>query len=440
MRWNPLSRLLARRTERRRINAMAKIKKLQRFAEPLGDLRQFLYLDDTALRSLYVARYGAEAVKITESESQSREAGIRSGASHSIPATVGLHVEGRWQTSASAEWGVERLVSKQSMFRDFLNAEIRVASGPAADVNGSAPLWRGIESEGIPARFKRGQLVEVQIRLQAHKLYRFASFFDSVGRLAGDSPHIAIGGTADMEAGARLLQELLIGQVPIDSELTGWGWNESTDTLSKLGPGVTPLTLVALTDVANYWTDLRRMLFDGLECTALVRLSDDAPVRDWSPLKLFNAIRGMEGLPGVDEIDKFIHDLDGYLTTPAVVSDSGSSAVAEALTDYAVAISGNAVSEIETDRIGIVAASVSSAHSTSAMNTAFSDVEAFFSPSAVAVWSGDELADLRDAARSRAGIRTDGSQVAPAELIKPRPDKSVLGRPQIAGDIIAIYW
>ncbi|ROR80031.1 hypothetical protein SAMN06295974_1926 [Plantibacter flavus] len=429
-----LDRILAGRLARRRAAALKKIKKLQRFAEPLGELRQFVYLDDTALRSLYVARYGAEAVKITESETRSREAEVMVGGSYSIPASVGFQAEGRVRGSATAGREVERLVSKQSMFRDFLNAEVRAARDTSASVTGGASLWRGSEASAPSGGLERGQLVEVRIRLQAHKLYRFASFLDSVGRLSEDGP------ASEMEVTARLLQELLIGQVPIEAEVLDWGWNETDGTLSKLTPGVTPLSLVALTDVANYWTDLRRMLFDGLECTALVRLSDNTVVRNWSPLKLFNAIRGIEGLPGVDMIDNVIHGLDGYLTAPAAQPDDDASAVREAFTVYAQQICSGPLPETDVDSIGRLTVVAMRSRTTSVMNETFSYVESLFSRTYLENWTADQLGEFRETACAAAGIGSDGSRISPAATQAPVSRPIVPTGPQLAGEIIAIYW
>lgn len=426
------------RATRRRARAFKKIRKWQREALPLGELRQFVYLDDVALQSLFVARHGPEAVRITESNTRSRETEVSTTAGGTVPGIATLGAEGRLQASISTGREVERLVSKQSMFRDFLDAEIRLAEGVDAEEPQGA-LWRVEAGRVIPGELRRGQLIEVRIRLQAHRYFRLASFLDSVADLAADAPG-AFDSDSDFGTGARLFKELLIGQVPIDAEILDFGWDPAAKIMAPLGRGIQPVALGALTSTANFWADLRTTLFDEQECTALVRVTSTGLDRAWTPLKLFDAIRDFPGIPGVAFMADFVNTLDGLLAGVSASPEEDRGPVLEVLIEYATTLTGSAPAPSLTSQL----AEVSYALDTSAASSlpdAFASVERLLGESALSL-AGDARADLQERLRTVAGLGLNGLQVAPSvspsvqTVERPNPD----GRPTLAGEVIAIYW
>ena len=68
----------------RRSRILRKIERLSRKASPLGDLRQFLYLDELALRSLYISRFGPEDAKTTLTQTRTKDLGFTLGGGASI--------------------------------------------------------------------------------------------------------------------------------------------------------------------------------------------------------------------------------------------------------------------------------------------------------------------------------------------------------------------
>jgi len=423
---------------RRRSRALKKIRKWQREAHPLGELRQFVYLDDVALQSLFVARHGPEAVRITESNTRSREAEVNTTAGATVPGIATLGTEGRLQSSVSVGREVERLVSKQSMFRDFLDAEIRLIEG-IGEQEAAGALWRVEAGRAVPSELRRGQLIEVRIRLQAHRYFRLASFLDSVAHLAADAPGV-LDADSDFGTGARLFKELLIGQVPIDAEILDFGWDPEAARMAPRGIGIEPVSLGALTSTANFWADLRTTLFDEQECTALVRVTSTGLDQAWTPLKLFDAIRGIPGIPGVAFMDDFVNTLDGLLAGVPSAPAEGKGPVLEVLLQYASALTGSVPLPSLTTQLTEVARALDTS-AASSLPAAFASVERLLGGAALSL-NGDARADLQESLRTAAGLGLNGLIASPpvAPLTRNEERSGPGGRSTLAGEVIAIYW
>lgn len=423
---------------RRRVRALKKIKKWQREAKPLGELRQFVYLDDVALQSLFVARHGPEAVRITESNTRSREAEVSTTAGATLPGIATLGTEGRLQSTVSAGREVERLVSKQSMFRDFLDAEIALAEG-VEEQEATGALWRAEAGRSVPGEMRRGQLIEVRIRLQAHRYFRLASFLDSVAHLTADAPG-ALDPKGDFGTGARLFKELLIGQVPLDAEILDFGWDPVTGKMATPGTGISPITLGALTSTANFWADLRTTLFDEQECTALVRVTSTGVDHAWTPLKLFDALRGIPGIPGITFIDDLVNSLDGLLEAGPVPVSEGREVVLGVLVGYASTLLGSAPTPSLIGQLEQAAEDLD-ASSASSLTTAFALVDRLLEGEADVALDGEARADLQERLRTDARLGLNGAVTATSTLpIREDNQPHPAGQPTLAGEVIAIYW
>jgi len=428
-----LSKRIRRRLDRRRrARALRKIRKLQRYIDPLGQLRQFLYLDTIALRSLYVARFGPEDARTTITDSRSREAEVSASAGNSIPSIANLELGARLRNTTSSTMQVERVASEQSLFRDFLDRELAISSQSA--------LWDGtpgtdgaLPSE-VPA-LTRGKLVQVRVRLQADPTFGLSSFADALADLAQEAPAAAPAGLGDAGQIGPLLRHLLIDQAPIDSELIDWGWDPVLAKIVARTDQTEPLRLVALTDTSNYWIDVRRTLFDGAECLALVRVSQDVPSGNWSPVKLFDAVKS---IAGYDVLDGALDHLRAMVGQGASPTRPAEQALAAALLRYCTLRVDASIPSAVTDGLPLIAASwADSLPSATVVGAAFSRVEDALRAAGVPESSADDVADLQEEALRREGLDASGQLAASTGASTPTLDAP---NRFLVGEVIALYW
>lgn len=425
------TRLRIRWHRRRRARALRRIHKLQRFADPLGTLRQFLYLDTVALRSLYVSRFGPEDARTTITDARSREAEVNASIGHTMPGVTNLGAGARMRNSTSSTMQVERIASEQSLFRDFLEREL-IAESQSELWNGT-PNGEGVLPDDVP-ELKRGRLVQVRIHLQADPTFGLSSFANAIADLAHDAPDTAAD-LRDAENMGSLLRHLLIDQAPIDSELVDWGWDAAQSKVVPRKDATQPLRLAALTDTASYWLDVRRTLFDGAECYALVRIAQDVPSSDWSPVKLFDAVKSIAGF---DVLDGAMGALRTVVGQGIPVTPSSEQPLGAALLRYVAARTADAIPQALSEGIPAIAAEqAGKLPSALAIAAAFQSAENLLRDTGIPEESGDVVADLQDAALRHEGLSATGqlTQDMPAtSTAQGMPDRFVVG------EVIAFYW
>lgn len=420
--WDQRRRMWDRR---RRARALRKINELRRFVDPLGEIRQFLYLDNIALRSLYVSRYGPEDARTTLTESRTSDDELSGNLGSS---TAGFGVALRNSTAKTMQ--IERVASEQSLFRDFLDRELSAKS--------YSQIWDGtpdregkINAEG--RTFRRGDLIRVRIRLQADLTYRISSFASAISDLAEGAPEMNLPNAASTLQVAEVLRKLLIEQAPIDAELIDWRWDANSENLVRSSDSTEPLRLVGLTQIDNYWVDVRRALFDNAECTALVRVSEDIPSATWSPLKLFDAVRG---IPGLDSLDEAINQIRASFNSVPNSPDTHQEPLIEALTHYGAERAPEEKADALRLHIEYVAAvHASSLPSASTLSTAFDSIDEFLKAIGVSPTDPNAMAEKRAAACAAANLSAEGAAPERSpQLSAPPSDR------YIVGEIVALYW
>lgn len=415
---------------RRRARALKKINKLRRLAEPIGAIRQFLYLDAVALRSLYVSRYGPEDARITITNSRTRDAEMNGTFGHAVPgigtASAGAHL----RSSIADSTQIERISSEQSLFRDFLERES--IAGPHSKLWDGTPGTKG-DLPPVSGALRRGDLIQVRVRLRADITYRISSFASALANLAETTPELQVSGTSDMLQVAGVLRQLLIEQAPIDAELTDWKWSTTTKSLVPAKENAVPVRLVALTQIDNYWIDVRRALFDEAECTALVRVSEDAPTGNWSPLKLFDAVRGIPGLEALDQTIRHATESFGESVTESSPSENP---LAVALAYYAEKRSPSGVPEVVLTHVARIATHYSTpSQSAISASDAFEEVDQLLDLAGVAAQEPDEVGVIRSEALAVAKSSSADS-VGARNSHKSAPSNGQ----HIVGEVIALYW
>jgi hypothetical protein len=417
----------------------AALRYLDRLVLPLGGLRQFVYLDEVTLRSLYVGRYGAEDARIVETQGRSRESSLSAGASNSIPGVVAAKVDAGVRTTTSSSRQVERQGSKQSLFRDFLGRELRrIETESGAD----DLIWDATTNASPEGMLQRGRLVQVQVRLQADPLYRFGSMFGTIAELTKQLPEQAAG-MEKAEAFGKLVQQLLINQVPLRAEVVDWGVDAGGTGVVRKADAAQPLYLQALMDTGSFWADERRFLFDEAPHTALVRLAEPGVVAGWTPLKLFNAMRNY---PAVASINTGLQELTGKLEASASASEAArpdgdaSVSLTAAFDAYLrTMVPAEQADSLATLVTGTVAQLAPAVPSATAVDATFAVLDRLAAELGHALPPGDDIAARRaDALRSQ-GLTTLGIPASTTATSSPDPvaGESVHG---LVGEVVALYW
>lgn len=304
--------------------------------------REFVYLDEVSVISLVAARDGSIAESIKHTLTSSSEAESKS--------TLGLDLKGLKLGSESrvraAETSAKEVVRKaviQSTFRDLRTG------GDGNDIHlvrdGKRTLRTiGTQSIGTIAELKRakkklvkggqllsvaemsrGDVLELEIKIEADKTYRFVSAISSIVEIVKDREELfeIDKSTYDQIVSiTEVIDRLLVGLVPIRGRSTRFGVIEIDgvehlvdQTLlregSDLQQSLHPLEVVGVTDFTSYSKDLRRVLFNDATYTAYMRVETPSLCDTWNPIKLSGVLRTLS----VD-IDTLIKDLPDRFELP----------------------------------------------------------------------------------------------------------------------------
>lgn len=289
----------------------------------LGDLREFIYIDDVSVQSLLASRTGAIATDYTDSETsaikRSREvnAGVKGG-------PLNLGGKGNREESLGTTAQVVRKSNAQARFKQLLETELeglllRVTPPESlADREESRADGRVVPSfeqmgEQDPhhvvaeADIRRGRLFELDIELEAEPIYGVSAAIASLIALFEQAPEIIPEDDRDsirqVSAVAKMLDELLVGLVPVRGRAVDYQVLRRRDgdyivhnglvaQLSEAERGaLQPLVVVGVAEQGLFWKDLRRVLFAGHRYTVLARVAVDGLPGVWQPIKLVDLVK-----------------------------------------------------------------------------------------------------------------------------------------------------
>jgi hypothetical protein len=146
----------------------------------------------------------------------------------------------------------------------------------------------------------RGDLVEFEVTLRPAKTFIAGHALDSLARMMAGRPQL-FGDVAfqirQATPMADVLNDLMVGLVPVHGVATNMslinvdGHAHLIDTRvlssgSPLATAAEPVELVAQTEAASYWKDLRRVLYSGNRYTVYARLTSPELRPRWAALKL----------------------------------------------------------------------------------------------------------------------------------------------------------
>lgn len=273
----------ARSEQRRREAERTRVAEtLEKLLKADSSLRQFVYLDAVALRSLMASRYGPEETRTVENISSSNESSVEGTISSGIPTLYSAGITGKHAASSSKGSEVERQATLQSLFRYFLAGErSRLAWDAGSDAARALPNSSGL---------RRGDLIEVPVDLDADPLLKISTFFNDFYDLAeeGISPSSSSSGTTEMAGIAKLLGRLARGTIPIKAPIPGFAARDGKIVFRS--DADVPLNLVAQTEESSFWVNPTRVLFGKRRFTVLARVVEPEIRPSWSAARLFDSM------------------------------------------------------------------------------------------------------------------------------------------------------
>ena len=278
-----------------------------------GDLREFVYLDDMSVYSLLAARRGPVPTDFTQTETASASsevgAGLNVGAG---PVTGGPTA--KLQSARTSTAHVVRKSSAQTRFKQMLAEEtdrlaIRaqpLGAVPALDFAGELDDATVPPNDWIvvPRRLRRGDLVELEVFLEADPAFKLAETINAFTGLVGqETAALGLGdveGVREAAALSHLLEQLLGGLVPIRARAAEYRVIKDagrpllvrTEVLSRFGEQLEtePLLVTGFAEAGLFLKDPRRVLFAGDRYTMMCRLTANGLESRATPILLADVL------------------------------------------------------------------------------------------------------------------------------------------------------
>jgi hypothetical protein len=426
-----------------------------------------MYLDEVSVTSLLSSRTGAIPSEITETSSSTTRSEVTRGIEADIKVlkpTFGSVLE----NTRTQDRQVLRKATIQATFRDLYRHEReKLALRPvpdSVDLPTQSQIAAMLDSPGHVIdspwivnsnRLARGNLIEVDVELQADPIFRVSAFFSNFLDMITDSEELA--GQVDQAQAAKvrefnaILERLRVGLIPIRCRLIDYQTFATAAgehlvhrrIVEALPPGsrpnVKPAYLVGVTEQDLYWKDTRRILFSDAEVSILCRLNRFGVQSSWNAVKLADMVGSL--LPefsdmmnsfGSDALQAMMTDSRGGdnldANTEALVAFSSLVADAEGLTldgqDHAE------VQRLARQNSHMLAGDLPE------VREAFAPITDYISNRYGIALDAERIAGFRTRARSQAGLRQgltlQGASTAP-------PSTSDEGR-FLDAEVIAIYW
>jgi hypothetical protein len=454
--------LRARLRRRKRIKAAKSI---------TAPLREFVYLDEVSVYSLLASRQGALPTEYTHTETRSAADTFGS----SFGATVGpvrTGTSSRSESSQSQSTQVLRKSSVQAAFRDlYLGEEDKLGLSPPprgqdppridswADIEkgtGTAPFDNWIID---PAHLSRGELIEIEVELQAERIYRYSSIFTAMENIAEE-------GRAFFDAELRsqirsirsinsILNRLLVGLIPVKcravdyriTKISGRDFIIHKRLLSQLPdddiPHCDDLYIVGVTEEASFWKDVRRILFSGSHYRIMCRLNHSDIRRSWVPVKLVDVLS--EIAPSLArDIDQIDLRRD-QLAQDDTEADDSHQRLMLAVVDFGIMLSENyGLTATPEDLLKEFSASISEVDplDVEARRELFHRTANSISKQLSVTPDPIAVARLREKAILQSGLNLDGSVAENQEQVRQDDPTPGIGHENIVIDteIVAIYW
>ena len=282
--------------------------------------REFVYLDEVSVLSILASRTGRIATESTESQTSSRSSEVKGSLGVGLGGTK-ANLGTKEQSSQSEASQVSRKAIIQSSFKDLYDIEhSALALRPASmdhlpNVDSILDVERllgSTEATGLlvdPSTLHRGELLEVEVDLEADPIFRMATIITTFVGLMEDNEGLFRDAVPaqlpEIRSVARLLDNLLAGLVPIRGLLVDYKWIRlcGRDVLihqallrqmpAEVRCHAYPAFLVGVAQSDLFWKDIRRVLFSQARYTVFCRLATDGLADRWSPIKMADVFSGI---------------------------------------------------------------------------------------------------------------------------------------------------
>ena len=292
-----------------------------------GLLREFVYLDEVSVYSILASRKGAIPTEFTENQTAS----LHSDVGSSIGVGTGFinaSLDSKLHTSELRGSQVLRKSIIQTSFKELYEIERPALALAPLDGNCVPTVHAVPELESRldrepkdpwlvdPRTIRRGELIELEVELEADPIFRMTSIITTLRELMEDNEHLFGNEIAaklpEMRSLARVLDGLLVGLVPIRGRLVDYSWANiaSRDVLvhqlllDQLSPDtsltVYPAFVVGVAQHDLFWKDIRRVLFSQAQYTVFCRIAVSGLVNRWHPVKITGVLEGI--VPQFDEM------------------------------------------------------------------------------------------------------------------------------------------
>lgn len=281
-------------------------------------LREFVYLDEVSVYSLLASRLGPIAAEFTETQTASLQSEIGSSL-HAGAGIAKAEVDSRVLSRQSQGTQVLRKSIVQTTFKELYELEAKsLAMRPMPDeleppdigsLKELVPVEEVLAADGWivdPETLGRGKLVELEVRLEAEAIFRVSAVTSTILEILEQNRDILGVDNLDeliqMKSVNRILEELLVGLVPIRGLAADYGvvelqdkeWIVHRELLNRLPPEdpplVRPLYVVGVAEQSLFWKDIRRVLFSNADFRVLTRISQNGLQDSWTPVKLADVL------------------------------------------------------------------------------------------------------------------------------------------------------
>jgi len=276
-------------------------------------IREFVYLDEVSVFSLLASKDGMIAAEVTDTHAST----LMAEASGSYGVSGGVlraDASTKAQASDTRTTQVLRKAIVQSTFRDLYQRVRDILVIAPLPVDERAPQF--VDPEGLkpersrswildPSDFRRGQLIELTVELEAEPLFQartvvstFLDIFEQDQALLGMAN---FAGLADAAVLSRMIEKLGAGLVPLRAKAKDYLVVTRADgtelivhreVAANLGSTVqtAPLYLVGVATESLFWKDIRSVVFARAEFQVMARLLRPDLQSSWTPLKLVDVL------------------------------------------------------------------------------------------------------------------------------------------------------
>lgn len=432
-------------------------------------LREFAYLDDVSVYSLIASRLGPIATDFTDKETASLQSEL-SGSLEADALVAKGQLKSRLQANQGSESQVVRKSLVQSTFRDLYDFEFDTLALRPTDPTALPPIRtkeelrsaaeRTTDSDNWivrPDALQRGQLVELEVELEAEPIFRLNTVVATVLEIMRENTELfgitEFDDFIQIDAIQRVLDKLLVGLIPVRGRsvdfdvvtMNAQQYLVHRKVLDRLPDNEQlerrPLYLVAVTEEARYWRDIRRVLFSGDSYRVLARISRNGVHDTWTPVKLADVLRDVSPDLGtqLDALGHSAFDKATGISAHATRTLSAQEQFSTVATRYAVAIAdhhGALLDQAALRQAGVM------------------DLRSPALPSTVPMWR-TELEPVVRHLEKRLGISTDPAVLSEIRmnvltqaghgLIKPSSQVLPAAEPPanerfLHAEMVAIYW